>query len=146
MPRHWAHGLQACLGDVVILSYYHGQLKIAELPVDAFRILQALEWEVQSGSIPSTGVAHMGSNLLASPPGTLPNPQKQLIYRSKVTRILAQLSAAIEELSADKYLCIYLAANAPAVPAPRQSDGKSEYAISRDLVYSLSSQACSRRA
>ena len=51
MPRHWAHGLQACLGDVVILSYYHGQLKIAELPVDAFRILQALEWEVQSGSI-----------------------------------------------------------------------------------------------
>lgn len=48
-----AHPHKMLLHDAVLVSYYPRQVKIAELPLDSFRMLQALEWEDQySGAAP----------------------------------------------------------------------------------------------
>lgn len=39
------HPHKMLLHDAILVSYYPRQVKIAELPLDSFRMLQALEWE-----------------------------------------------------------------------------------------------------
>lgn len=53
------------LHDAVLVSYYPRQVKIAELPLDTFRMLQALEWE-DAYTNPATAMQAASSNPVAA--------------------------------------------------------------------------------
>jgi len=53
------------LRDAVLVSYYPRQVKIAELPLDTFRMLQALEWE-DAYTNPATAAQAASSNPVAA--------------------------------------------------------------------------------
>ncbi len=40
--------------DAVLACYYAGQVKVAEMPLDTCRMMQALEWEDPAASAPCT--------------------------------------------------------------------------------------------
>ncbi|KAK9911520.1 hypothetical protein M0R45_035421 [Rubus argutus] len=110
------------LRDAILSSYHHNEVKVSELTLDTFRMLQSLEWE-PSGSFYQSNVARNGQNGASGPSRinysqeiadpTLPhNPRKAVLYRPSVTHFLAVLATVCEELPSDGVILIYLSASA----------------------------------
>ncbi|RWR87323.1 protein SCAI isoform X1 [Cinnamomum micranthum f. kanehirae] len=115
------------LRDAILSSYHHNEVKFTVLTLDAFRMLQCLEWE-PSGSFyqtRGTDISGSGSNLIqnggAGPnhatflqeitdPTLPPNPRKAILYRPAVTHFISVLATICEELPSDGVLLIYLSA------------------------------------
>lgn len=83
-------------------------MKVSELTLDTFRMLQSLEWE-PSGSFYQSNVARNGQNGVPGPSRinysqeiadpTLPhNPRKAVLYRPSVTHFLAVSMIGINDL------------------------------------------------
>lgn len=112
------------LKDAVLASYYHNEVKFAELTLDTFRVVQCLEWE-PSGSfyrprvMESNGTApgHSGpvrvDDILDQ--GLPPNPHKYILHRLGIPQLLLVLATACEELPADGVIFLYLSASGKAV-------------------------------
>ena len=45
------------LHEAVLASYWHRQVKLGDMPLDTFRMLQALEWDDPSTSSPTPPLA-----------------------------------------------------------------------------------------
>ncbi|TVU09910.1 hypothetical protein EJB05_43409 [Eragrostis curvula] len=120
------------LKEAVLTSYRRNEVKFTELTLDAFRMLQCLEWEptgsyqiaarelTENGTIsdqsgPSGLIdIHLSSEISD---GSLPsNPQKAIIYRPTVSHLLAVLATICEELSQDSILLVYISASGLAEP------------------------------
>jgi hypothetical protein len=110
------------------------QVKIAELPLDSFRMLQALEWEdpgaaaapnpatpVAGGrkgsktSVAALAVAENGSTASGSAgsgngPAPYENPSKHLVYRPTALQLLSILTTTMELLPRDGVLLLHVAA------------------------------------
>ncbi|GFP89221.1 protein scai [Phtheirospermum japonicum] len=105
--------------DALLTSYHRHEVKIAELTLDTFRMLQCLEWEpcgsfYQKHSVESreNGVLadHTATsglidvNLIADmlDPNLPPNPKKAILYRPSV------MATVCDELPPDSVMLIYL--------------------------------------
>ncbi|CAN8269840.1 unnamed protein product [Cochlearia groenlandica] len=108
------------LTDAILSSYHHNEVKYSELTLDAFRILQCLEWEPSGSLYQSTGakmgqnapigVARINSQNMTDP--TLPpNPRKAVLYRPSITHFLAVLATICEELPSHGIILLYLSAS-----------------------------------
>ncbi|WOK92187.1 hypothetical protein Cni_G00878 [Canna indica] len=116
------------LQDALLTSYCRNEIKLAELTLDTFRMLQCLELE-PSGSfyqIPTKEPCENGSsddqngisglidiNLAADmmDPDLPPNPRKAVIYHPSVSQLIAVTATICEELSSDGILLIYISAS-----------------------------------
>ncbi|XP_039058578.1 protein SCAI-like [Hibiscus syriacus] len=114
--------------DAVVMSYHRNEVKFAELTLDAYRMLQCLEWE-PSGSFyqkhpaepKENGVAvdYSGAsglidmNLAADmTDSTLPpNPRKAILYRPSVTHLIAVMATICEEMPPESIMLVYLSAS-----------------------------------
>jgi len=121
------HPHKMLLHDAVMVSYYPRQVKIAELPLDSFRMLQALEWEDQFSSSAPPATEHPmplqsakssknAANRLenGSEPGTakaaMENPTKHLVYRPTAMQLLSILTTTVEVMPRESVLLLYLSA------------------------------------
>ncbi|XVF61561.1 hypothetical protein PTKIN_Ptkin08bG0139800 [Pterospermum kingtungense] len=116
------------LRDAILMSYHRNEVKFAELTLDAYRMLQCLEWE-PSGSFyqnrpaepKQNGVAvdYSGAsglidmNLAAEmmDPTLPPNPRKAILYRPSVTHFIAVMATICEELPPESIMLVYLSAS-----------------------------------
>ncbi|MCL7041080.1 hypothetical protein MKW94_024894 [Papaver nudicaule] len=115
------------LREAIVSSYHHNEVKFSELTLDAFRMLQCLEWE-PSGSFYQAGASARGHSINSGqngPPGynrpsysqdiadplLPPNPRKAILYHPAVTHFIAVLATIIEDLPPDGILLIYLSAS-----------------------------------
>ncbi|KAE8722362.1 histone H3.3-like [Hibiscus syriacus] len=114
--------------DAVVMSYHRNEVKFAELTLDAYRMLQCLEWE-PSGSFyqkhpaepKENGVAadYSGAsglidmNLAAdmTDPTLPPNPRKAILYRPSATHLIAVMATICEELPPESIILVYLSAS-----------------------------------
>ncbi|KAK8709977.1 hypothetical protein V6N13_145322 [Hibiscus sabdariffa] len=114
--------------DAVLMSYHRNEVKFAELTLDAYRMLQCLEWE-PSGSFyqkhpaepKENGVAAdysaasglIDMNLAAdmTDPTLPPNPRKAILYRPSVTHLIAVMATVCEELPPESIMLVYLSAS-----------------------------------
>ncbi|XVF17304.1 hypothetical protein REPUB_Repub10bG0108400 [Reevesia pubescens] len=114
--------------DAILMSYHQNEVKFAELTLDAYRMLQCLEWE-PSGSFyqkhpaepKENGVAvdYSGTsglidmNLVAdmADPTLPPNPRKAILYRPSVTHLIAVMATICEELPPESIMLVYLSAS-----------------------------------
>uniref|UniRef100_A0A7N0TIP3 Protein SCAI n=1 Tax=Kalanchoe fedtschenkoi TaxID=63787 RepID=A0A7N0TIP3_KALFE len=110
------------LRDAILCSYHHNEVKLSELTLDAFRMLQCLEWE-PSGSFFQEAGLKVSQNGTPGPSRisysqdltdiTLPpNPRKAVLYRPSVTHFMALLATMSEELPLDGILLVYLSTSA----------------------------------
>ncbi|KAI9186834.1 hypothetical protein LWI28_021433 [Acer negundo] len=108
------------LRDAILSSYHQNEVKFSELTLDAFRMLQCLEWE-PSGSFYQSSNVKIGQNGGPGPsrinysqdiadPTLPPNPRKTILYRPSVTQFIAVLATICDELPPDGVLLIYLSA------------------------------------
>ncbi|KAK3233821.1 hypothetical protein CYMTET_55906 [Cymbomonas tetramitiformis] len=113
------------LQEAVITSYYTDQVKFSELPLDAFRMMQALEFDSLNGT--STRVSglegtdsptHVLGESLEDDTVVPANPQKYLVYRPGARELLAVLATACEGLQDRAVLLLYLSANGTSAPGP----------------------------
>ncbi|XP_031276077.1 protein SCAI-like [Pistacia vera] len=109
------------LRDAILSSYHYNEVKFSELTLDAFRMLQCLEWE-PSGSFFQSNNIKIGQNGAPGPsrvnysqdiadPTLPPNPRKAILHRPSVTHFIAVLATICEELPPDGVLLIYLSAS-----------------------------------
>lgn len=101
------------LSEALLITYYHQHVKVAEVPLDTFRMMQALEWDPSGASPPesvSLGDAPDG------PRSRYINPPKVNLYRPSMSRVLACLSTSSYSLHRSRYLLLYISADLPAVP------------------------------
>ncbi|GMI99423.1 hypothetical protein like AT4G40050 [Hibiscus trionum] len=114
--------------DAVLMSYHRNEVKFAELTLDAYRMMQCLEWE-PSGSFyqnhpaepKENGVAAdysaasglIDMNLAAdmTDPTLPPNPRKAILYRPSVTHLIAVMATICEELPPESIMLVYLSAS-----------------------------------
>ncbi|KAK6237952.1 hypothetical protein QUC31_003421 [Theobroma cacao] len=114
--------------EAILMSYHRNEVKFAELTLDAYRMLQCLEWE-PSGSFyqkhqaepKENGVAvdYSGAsglidmNLAAemTDPSLPPNPRKAILYRPSVTHLIAAMATICEELPPESIILVYLSAS-----------------------------------
>ncbi|XP_042434892.1 protein SCAI-like isoform X1 [Zingiber officinale] len=133
------------LQDAILTCYHRNEVKVAELTLDTFRILQCLEWEpsgssyqppikepCQNGaSSDQSGASGLIDINLAADmmdPDLPPNPRKAVIYRPSVSHLIAVIATISEDLNPDSILLIYLSASGkPDFNVPIQKDiyGKS---------------------
>lgn len=91
--------LIAICWSLALFLYLNGQVKFSELTLDAFRMLQCLEWEPsgsffqetgarasQNGTTGSSQISHSQELIDITLP---PNPRKAILYRPSVTHFLA---------------------------------------------------------
>ncbi|XP_039036485.1 protein SCAI-like [Hibiscus syriacus] len=114
--------------DAILMSYYRNEVKFAELTLDAYRMMQCLEWEPSGSSYQKhlaeakeNGVAvdYSGTsglidmNLAAEMTDqTLPpNPMKAILYRPSVTHFVAVMATICEELRPENIILVYLSAS-----------------------------------
>ncbi|URE07217.1 hypothetical protein MUK42_19836, partial [Musa troglodytarum] len=116
------------LKDALLTSYHQNEIKLAEVTLDTFRMLQCLEWE-PSGSfyhVPMKQPSENGAlndqseasglidiNLAAdmADPDLPPNPCKAIIYHPSVSKLIAATAPICEELPSDGILLIYISAS-----------------------------------
>ncbi|KAI9087125.1 hypothetical protein K1719_030889 [Acacia pycnantha] len=120
------------LQDALLSSFHHNEVKFSELTIDAFRMLQCLEWEpggsfYQSNSKLSQNGAP-GSGRIGFPHDivdpTLPtNPRKAVLYHPSLTNYIAVLATICEELPSDGVLLVYLSASGSFGAAENESGG-----------------------
>ncbi|XP_074567996.1 uncharacterized protein LOC141824587 isoform X2 [Curcuma longa] len=133
------------LQDAILTCYHRNEVKVGELTLDTFRMLQCLEWEpsgssyqppikepCQNGaSSDQSGASGLIDINLAADmidPDLPPNPRKALIYRPSVSHLIAVIATISEDLNPDSILLIYLSASGkPDFNVPIQKDiyGKS---------------------
>lgn len=117
------------LRDAILSTFHLNEVKYSELTLDAFRMLQCLEWEpsgsfYQASGIPlsstSTTIGQNGGGPGPSrinysqditDPTLPPNPRKAVLYHPSATHLLAVLATISEELSPDGVILIYLSAS-----------------------------------
>ncbi|CAI5512765.1 unnamed protein product [Closterium sp. Naga37s-1] len=114
------------------------QVKLSEVTLDAFRMLQAVEWLPSGFFLPSKqgGVATHGFTATGGAgggggegprlvggaeenvvdPSLPPNPHKYVLHRPSVPHLLMVLATAVEELPADAALLLYLSAAGSLAP------------------------------
>ncbi|KAK9806282.1 hypothetical protein WJX72_008437 [[Myrmecia] bisecta] len=99
------------LHEVLLASYFSRQIKVAELPLDMYRMLQTLEWEdpTTSGSLSPDRHYNNGAEWSEGQAAT-ENPAKYLLYRPSASHFLAVLATACEALPQNSVLLVYLAA------------------------------------
>ncbi|CAI5933621.1 unnamed protein product [Closterium sp. NIES-65] len=151
------------LQEVVLTSFYPLEVKLSEVTLDAFRMLQAVEWLPSGFFLPSKqgGVATQGFTATGGAgggggegprlvggaeenvvdPSLPPNPHKYVLHRPSVPHLLMVLATAVEELPADAALLLYLSAAgslaptaAPALASSSQSPAASTAAASSAAV------------
>ncbi|URE07220.1 hypothetical protein MUK42_19836, partial [Musa troglodytarum] len=131
--REWKQVVQEIsrvlrLKDALLTSYHQNEIKLAEVTLDTFRMLQCLEWE-PSGSfyhVPMKQPSENGAlndqseasglidiNLAAdmADPDLPPNPCKAIIYHPSVSKLIAATAPICEELPSDGILLIYISAS-----------------------------------
>lgn len=107
------------------------QARIAELPLDCYRMTLALEWDdlapaptaqdaatqasIAANLAASAGFAPPPAPAFAQPPPA--NPCKQLVYKQTATQLMATLLHTAEAMPSRRVLLLYLAANPPPPPA-----------------------------
>ncbi|KAG4169452.1 hypothetical protein ERO13_A12G083600v2 [Gossypium hirsutum] len=114
--------------DAILMSYHRNEVKFAELTLDAYRMLQCLEWE-SSGSFYQKHQAETKENgvvvdysgtsglidmkLVAdmTDPTLPPNPRKAILYRPSVTHLIAVMATICEELPPESVILVYLSAS-----------------------------------
>ncbi|XP_022751106.1 protein SCAI-like isoform X3 [Durio zibethinus] len=114
--------------DAILMSYHRNEVKFAELTLDAYRMLQCLEWE-PSGSFyqnhpaepkengvavdysGASGVIDMNLAADMTDPTLPPNPRKAILYRPSVTHLIAVMATIIEELPPESVMLVYLSAS-----------------------------------
>lgn len=119
------------LQDAIVTSYRRNEIKMTELTLDTYRMIQCLEWE-PSGSfyqVAPTESSDNGAcsdqsgasglidiNLFAdmTDPSLPPNPRKAVIYHPLVSHLMMVISTICEELSSDNILLIYVSASGKA--------------------------------
>ncbi|KAF1002218.1 hypothetical protein AG4045_018173 [Apium graveolens] len=111
--------------DALLTSYHRNEVKYVELTLDAFRMMQCLEWEPCRSfyqKIPAQPLQHdtladqsgtsglIDINLLAdmTDPTLPPNPRKTVFYRLTVTQLIVVLATVVDELPPDSVMLIYL--------------------------------------
>ncbi|WIA13478.1 hypothetical protein OEZ85_007056 [Tetradesmus obliquus] len=121
------------LHDAILVSYYTRQVKIAELPLDSFRMLQALEWEDQFSSPNPPAQEHpmpltrsgSGKNLAEKARGLenglepgaqggkplMENPAKHLVYRPTAMQLLSILTTTMEVMPKESIMLLYISAS-----------------------------------
>ncbi|GMI68691.1 hypothetical protein like AT4G40050 [Hibiscus trionum] len=114
--------------DAILMSYHRNEVKFAELTLDAYRMMQCLEWEPSGSSYQKhpaepkeNGVAvdYSGTsglidmNLVAdmTDPTLPPNPRKAILYRPSVTHFVAVMATICEELPPESIILVYLSAS-----------------------------------
>ncbi|CAI7795354.1 unnamed protein product [Closterium sp. NIES-53] len=151
------------LQEVVLTSFYPLEVKLSEVTLDAFRMLQAVEWLPSGFFLPSKqgGVATHGFTATGGAgggggegprlvggaeenvvdPSLPPNPHKYVLHRPSVPHLLMVLATAVEELPADAALLLYLSAAgslaptaAPALASSSQSPATSQPAATSSAV------------
>ncbi|PIN15873.1 hypothetical protein CDL12_11478 [Handroanthus impetiginosus] len=136
------------LRDALLCSYHPNEIKFSELTLDAFRILQSLEWEpsgsfYQASMAPSSGAGSSATQNGFSGPSRInqeirdptlpPNPRKAILFRPSVTHFMAVLGTVCEELPPDGILLIYLSASGNsthAMSSPSRAGSSMGYADS----------------
>ncbi|KAJ6811699.1 protein SCAI [Iris pallida] len=117
------------LHDALLTSYHRNEVKLTELTLDTYRMLQCLEWE-PSGSfyeMPKTEPSGNGAisdhsggtsglidiNLAADmiDSSLPPNPRKAILYHPSALHLISVLGTITEELSPDSVLLIYISAS-----------------------------------
>ncbi|XP_051187607.1 uncharacterized protein [Lolium perenne] len=106
------------LGDAILCSYYHNEVKFTDLTLDTFRMLQCLEWEPCGSFALNNGYsAHDEGgqnhpNLLKDlrDAALPPNPLKTVLHRPSVPHFLTVLATKCEELPLNGMMLIYLSA------------------------------------
>ncbi|XP_020704777.1 protein SCAI homolog isoform X2 [Dendrobium catenatum] len=138
------------LQDALLTSYRRTEIKITELTLDAYRMIQCLEWE-PSGSfyqVATTESSDNGAcsdqsgasglidiNLFAdmTDPSLPPNPRKAVIYHPSVSHLMTVVSTICEELSSDSILLIYVSASGKVDQIiPSEKDSSQLKPISQD--------------
>ncbi|KAH0452008.1 hypothetical protein IEQ34_019307 [Dendrobium chrysotoxum] len=138
------------LQDALLTSYRRTEIKITELTLDAYRMIQCLEWE-PSGSfyqVATTESSDNGAcsdqsgasglidiNLFAdmTDPSLPPNPRKAVIYHPSVSHLMTVVSTICEELSSDSILLIYVSASGKVDQSiPSEKDSSQLKPISQD--------------
>ncbi|XVE83101.1 hypothetical protein DITRI_Ditri16bG0060300 [Diplodiscus trichospermus] len=113
--------------DAILMSYHRNEVKFAELTLDAYRMLQCLEWE-PSGSFyqkhpaepkengvavdysGASGVIDMNLAADMTDPTLPPNPRKAILYHPSVTHLVAVMATICEELPPESIVLVYLSA------------------------------------
>ncbi|CAL9753176.1 unnamed protein product [Musa acuminata subsp. burmannicoides] len=116
------------LKDALLTSYHRNEIKLAEVTLDTFRMIQCLEWE-PSGSfyqVPVKQPSENGAlndqneasglidiNLAAdmTDPDLPPNPCKAIIYHPSVSKLIAATATICDELPSDGILLIYISSS-----------------------------------
>ncbi|KAJ6791672.1 protein SCAI [Iris pallida] len=117
------------LHDALLTSYHRNEVKLTEVTLDTYRMLQCLEWE-PSGSfyeMPKTEPSDNGAisdysggasglidiNLAADmiDSSLPPNPRKAILYHPSALHLISVLGTITEELSPDSVLLIYISAS-----------------------------------
>ncbi|KAI0494771.1 hypothetical protein KFK09_024914 [Dendrobium nobile] len=138
------------LQDALLTSYRRTEIKITELTLDAYRMIQCLEWE-PSGSfyqVATTESSDNGAfsdqsgasglidiNLFAdmTDPSLPPNPRKAVIYHPSVSHLMTVVSTICEQLSSDSILLIYVSASGKVDQSiPSEKDSSQLKPISQD--------------
>ncbi|PKA53160.1 hypothetical protein AXF42_Ash009890 [Apostasia shenzhenica] len=115
------------LQDAVLTSYRRNEIKINELTLDTYRMIQCLEWEpsgsfyqvvmessdngVCSDQSGASGLIDINLSADMTDPSAPANPHKAVIYHPSVSHLMMVLAAICEELSSDNILLIYIAAS-----------------------------------
>ncbi|XP_039054082.1 protein SCAI-like [Hibiscus syriacus] len=114
--------------DAVVMSYHRNEVKFAELTLDAYRMLQCLEWEPSGsfyqkhpaepkengGTVDYSGASGLiDMNLAAdmTDPTLPPSPRKAILYRPSVTHLIAVMATICEELPPESIMLVYLSAS-----------------------------------
>ncbi|XP_042492522.1 protein SCAI-like [Macadamia integrifolia] len=128
------------LKDALLMSYHRNEVKFTELTLDAFRMLQCLEWE-PSGSFYQKRPVESASNGVSDQSGpsglidiniamdmtdpTLPpNPKKTILYRASAPHLVSVLATLCEELLPESVLLVYLSASGKAGQSPQMESLK----------------------
>ena len=104
------------LCEVVLVGTVAGQPKFHELPLDVFRMLQALEW--QPSAVPGTQQQQQQQAAVAgAPPSPLVNPHKYVLHRATAAQLSLVLATAMVEMPPGGALLLYLSASGVATTA-----------------------------
>ncbi|MBA0743448.1 hypothetical protein Gogos_006123 [Gossypium gossypioides] len=114
--------------DAILMSYHWNEVKFAELTLDAYRMLQCLEWESSGSFYPkhlaetkengvvvdysgTSGLIDMKLVADMTDPTLPPNPRKAILYRPSVTHLIAVMATICEELPPESVILVYLSAS-----------------------------------
>ncbi|KAG0469665.1 hypothetical protein HPP92_016365 [Vanilla planifolia] len=147
------------LQDALLTSYRKNEIKITELTLDTYRMIQCLEWE-PSGSfyqVANTESSDNGAcsdqsgasglidiNLSAdmTDPSLPPNPRKAVIYHPSVSHLVMVLAAICEELPSDGILLIYISASGKADQVVFSEKDTSTVKVSSQSSYKNGNSLC----